>query len=525
VKLRLESGQAGALCAVILWTVAGLNLPGCDDDAGDDTGADDGTDTATAGTSGNSDSASTAGEATTTGDATTAGETTGTTGLTATESAADSGTDTTGDISESGDTGDTSGATEPVTVVAAFPQLDATQCPAAQPFNARNASESYRIPALPDPLTARLFPLIALFAGDAATQAILTSDADAVAVTTAVRARAAAALTDCAGQGAACFATAMKFTADERTQLTTGLAQKLTGQDAVAGFVTQHLWLSGVGVAHIDDDSLTLVAATARDLIDGLEAVYDSHAGNVPSADFAAGIVQAALDNTLAGATPFSLLADVNRLALLADDRNEAVRYEPLAAGTNAPALAAVATTDFNAFPFSAIIVPGIGPSDLTAEITQASKDHCDMAAARFKAGVAPFILTSGGHVNPDRTPYSEAVEMKKYLMNTHGVPPAAILIDPYARHTTTNIRNASRILFRGGFPVDKPVLVTTNIGQSVGIQGPGFVSRNLEELGYVPYTDMHGFEKVPPGRGSTDSCFRMTVDVLRPDPRDALDP
>ena len=70
--------------------------------------------------------------------------------------------------------------------------------------------------------------------------------------------------------------------------------------------------------------------------------------------------------------------------------------------------------------------------------------------------------------MHPDKTPDAEAIEMKKYLMEAHSIPEAAILVDPHARHTTTNLRNAARMMLRSGAPPEKPLLVASDLIQSV---------------------------------------------------------
>ncbi len=125
-------------------------------------------------------------------------------------------------------------------------------------------------------------------------------------------------------------------------------------------------------------------------------------------------------------------------------------RYEPLVTSENQKALAALATIDWKAFPFAAILVPGLGPVTLDTPLSEGGRLRCDYARARFDKKLAPLIVLSGGHVHPDRTPYSEAIEMKKYL-RAQGVPESALLVDPHARHTTTNLRNVGRILLRAG--------------------------------------------------------------------------
>ncbi len=106
-----------------------------------------------------------------------------------------------------------------------------------------------------------------------------------------------------------------------------------------------------------------------------------------------------------------------------------------------------------------------------------------------LRSGKAPLILLSGGFVHPSQTRFCEALEMKRYLMEVYGVPAKAILVDPYARHTTTNLRNASREVLDYGLPPDKAMLVVSDNAQITYIQSDVFSKRNLDELGYLPVT------------------------------------
>src|SRR4029078_9516886 len=115
------------------------------------------------------------------------------------------------------------------------------------------------------------------------------------------------------------------------------------------------------------------------------------------------------------------------------------------------------------------------------------SKLRVQLGAQRYRDGKAPFLLVTGGFVHPSLTPYAEAVEKKRQLMQKYAIPEDAILIDPHARHTTTNMRNAARLMYRYGMPFEKKALVTTDLGQSQSIESPAFAKRCMEELGYVP--------------------------------------
>jgi hypothetical protein len=176
-------------------------------------------------------------------------------------------------------------------------------------------------------------------------------------------------------------------------------------------------------------------------------------------------------------------------LALLdANHRDEAGRLEPLEQGENAAALRKLKTVDWGRYPYSVIVVPGSGTDRLSWALSPNGKLRVELAAKRFREGKAPFIMVSGGYVHPSQTPYAEALEMKRSLMQDLGVPEEAIFVEPHARHTTTNMRNAARIMFRDGFPMEKKALVTSDVSQSSYIGGADFAKRCVEELGYVPY-------------------------------------
>ncbi|UOR04510.1 YdcF family protein [Hymenobacter aerilatus] len=202
--------------------------------------------------------------------------------------------------------------------------------------------------------------------------------------------------------------------------------------------------------------------------------------------------------------------------ALRLNGRDEAARYEPLGAGLNAAPRAAVAGTEWARFPYTMILVPGMGPEQPGVALDSMSVLRCRMAAARYRAGQAPFVVVSGGHVHPNKTPFCEAVEMKKYMVGTLGLPDAAVFIEPHARHTTTNLRNVSRMLYAFGFPTDKPVLTVTDASQSRYILN--MAERCRRELGYVPYRDLQRLS-------DTENSYLPVPEARQPNPFDPLDP
>jgi len=195
--------------------------------------------------------------------------------------------------------------------------------------------------------------------------------------------------------------------------------------------------------------------------------------------------------------------------------RDEAARYEPLAEINNA-AYKKLQSTQWDKYKFSAILVPGLGPQTLGVSLDPGGARRCELAAAQFRRGDAPFIIVSGGHVHPDKTPFSEAIEMKNYLVSKLKIPADAVIAEPYARHTTTNIRNASRLVFALNMPSKKPVLIVTDFFQTTYI--PMMKNRFMEELGYLPYREI---SKSKAGGLS----FIPDISALKINPLDPLDP
>jgi hypothetical protein len=202
--------------------------------------------------------------------------------------------------------------------------------------------------------------------------------------------------------------------------------------------------------------------------------------------DKVAATVQKVMKNKSGAFFSMSVLFAIEALKL--NDRDEAARYEPLTAGENAAAFSSVKKIKWKSYPYSAILVPGLGPEQPDVKLDPNGAKRCDSAAFRYREGKAPFIVVSGGHVHPNKTPYCEAIEMKKYLVEVLKIPASAIIIEPHARHTTTNLRNTNRLIFRFKIPFDKPVLIVTDAAQNGYING-SMKDKVLKELGYTPFS------------------------------------
>lgn len=164
-----------------------------------------------------------------------------------------------------------------------------------------------------------------------------------------------------------------------------------------------------------------------------------------------------------------------------------AVRFEPLEK-INQKAYDKIKTTNWKKYPYSSILVFGDAPDNLYQPISEGNMKKCREAVDRYKENNAPFIIVSGGYVHPFQTSFCEAIEMKKYIVNQLGVSDDAVIVEPYARHTTTNIRNTNRIISKAGIPEKMQVLGTSAKKHIEYIASKRFEERCKKELGYVPF-------------------------------------
>jgi DUF218 domain-containing protein len=229
-------------------------------------------------------------------------------------------------------------------------------------------------------------------------------------------------------------------------------------------------------------------------------------------------LVKSKIDDIKIGRDPLFFEPTLNfALKLLEiNRRDEAGRYEPLELGENEAAIQNLRRIKWTAYPYSFILVLGSGPSD-TARLSPIGAQRTDVGAQLFQQKKAPLIIVSGGHVHPMQTPYCEAIEMKKYLIEKYKIPEARILVEPYARHTTTNFRNAARLAFRYRIPT-RLALVTSSEDHITSVTGDQFRKRNLNELGYFPVEFIRRISAV-------EAEFQPSTTSLFFDANDPLDP
>lgn len=209
--------------------------------------------------------------------------------------------------------------------------------------------------------------------------------------------------------------------------------------------------------------------------------------------------------------TAVNVLLDLN-------DRCQVLDFEPLWQEGNRKAYEQIKNTNWNAYPYTAILVLGAGPEDPRVAISAEGRLRAGYAVRLWKDGNAPFIVLSGGRVHPYHTPYNEAAEMKKYIMQVWNVPEEVIIMEPHARHTTTNIRNTARILLREGFPMDRKILITSSQFHVDYIANPDFAVRCEKEMEVVPY---RFGQRVSPR--SIEAFLNSSSTIINPD--EPLDP
>jgi hypothetical protein len=218
------------------------------------------------------------------------------------------------------------------------------------------------------------------------------------------------------------------------------------------------------------------------------------------------------------GSTKLFYLPSLNYAlhSLDVNGRNDAANDEPMEQKANKAAYNRLKTINWKKYQYTLILVPGEGPDKPGISISKGSIARCKIAALKFAQGLTPFIMVSGGRVHPFKTRFSEGEEMKKFLVNQLKIPENAIFIEPQARHTTTNLRNCARLIFRYGMPFNKPFITSTNKIQSYYISYMD--KRCMADLGYMPYSL---------GRrlSNTEQEFYPTIASLQINPLEPLDP
>jgi hypothetical protein len=405
---------------------------------------------------------------------------------------------------------------------------------AATAFAFQGAGPALRPLPLRAPLQDKNFYLLSLIERDDAVKSAIRRDPVLAAATAKRREGVDRAVADCA-LDLECYAAKFRFTPEQVEETSHALTSLYERTPAMRALVDGELRISGAYYRHRELSGPDLLAKAWTECAGGINHAIDVYTLGKPPrypaidsitydpksaawqriVQHAAAILQedrAALDLPHTASLRFALQM------MTLNHRDEAARYEPLENGENRAASQHARSIDWSRYPYTAIVVPGSGNDRPGVHLSPNGMLRDEIAVRRFREGKAPFILVSGGHVHPNQTEYSEAIEMKRDLMTRFGIPEEAIIVDPHARHTTTNMRNAARLMYRYGIPLDRKALISTDLSQSTYIENPDFGKRCIAELGYVPHKLL---QRVSP----FDIEFIPSIESLHIDPLDPLDP
>jgi hypothetical protein len=337
------------------------------------------------------------------------------------------------------------------------------------------------------------------------------------------------------GKAGHCYVDKMKFS-DNEIKLVTERLQFLYKKDNALGkLVNNHLIPSGTYVLFQKSTPQEMLVKAWEQDAKGINFAIDVYANgskpNYPKIDSIsidrkdsnsyAGLLYNTASLLITEHTNNKLFFNVPLSAALhlleMNERDQAADYEPMSATENKAAYNRVKSINWNSYKYSVIEIPGAGPEEPSVALSAEGMIRCRLAALLFQQGLAPFIVTSGGKVHPYKTKFCEAVEMKKFLIEKLHIPESAIIIDPHARHTTTNMRNTVRIIYRSGMPFSKPALTCTTKGQSNMISA-SLIDRCIKELNEAPYKNGTRLSE-------TAVEFYPSIDALHINPLEPMDP
>jgi hypothetical protein len=373
--------------------------------------------------------------------------------------------------------------------------------------------------------------LLTLFDQDKVVNKLLSNDPELEKLTQKKLANLKASITDC--KDAKCFTTQIKFSDDEIKAISVRLAALYQPGNALDNLVKLKLIPSGTYILYKDLSPVALLVKAWEQDAAGINYAIGVYAeGNKPhytQIDSISYNVNAKSYATLMYDCSATLLGDVENaklffepalqaalLYLQINERNDPANYEPMMSTVNKAAIDRIKTIKWNEYPYSNILVPGAGPDEINWPLSAEGMLRCRLAAQQYHLKQAPFIMVSGGKVHPYKTKYNEAEEMKRYLVQTLHIPDNAIIMEPHARHTTTNMRNCARQIFRYGIPAGKPGIVITDKSQTDYILN--MAQRCEKELGYVPY-------KLGKHVSDTEVEYYPAVESLQINPAEPLDP
>lgn len=382
-----------------------------------------------------------------------------------------------------------------------------------------------------DFVQAKNYYLLTLLQNNAAVKQLLSADPELVKLTQNKLDNIKLSLTTC--KDPLCFTQYIKFTDDEIKTVSEKLTSLYKADNALGNLVKQHLIPSGTYIIYKGLSPVQLLVKAweqdARAVNYAIEVYAEGKKPNYPAIDSISFNVKSRSYLNLVYDASATIMDENKKEKLFfvpsmnyalhcleMNERDDAASDEPMTLKVNKTAYNRVKTIKWANYKYTMILVPGAGPDVDGVALSAEGMLRCRVAALRYFEGLAPFIMTSGGKVHPYKTKYCEADEMKKFMVEKLHVPENAILVDPHARHTTTNMRNCARIIFRYGMPFSKPCITSTDKSQSYFIAN--MAGRCQKELGYVPYT-------LGKRLSDTEQEFYPVIESLQIDADEPLDP
>ncbi|HVZ24815.1 MAG TPA: YdcF family protein [Sediminibacterium sp.] len=411
-----------------------------------------------------------------------------------------------------------------------------------QPVSAQipAASPTYRLIRSSNPVQYKNYYLLTLFQTVPAVRSLLEKDPVLVQLAKQKIDSLQNALMNC-GRDGDCFIASLKFSAQQIRQVSDRLTALYQPGNALGKLVTEHLIPSGCYVLFQQaTPAQLLVKAWEQDAagINYCISVYgEGNKPHYPLIDSISFHTRNPRDNSylpyytglLYNTTQVVLSESVDTtsffypsltaaLAFLEmNEREQAGDFEPMEKGVNRAAFEHIQSINWHQYKYSLILIPGAGPDDPSVPLSAEGMLRCRLAALQYNKGLAPFIVTSGGKVHPYKTRYCEAIEMKKFLVEKLHIPASAVIVEPHARHTTTNMRNTVRLMYRYGIPFSKPGVTCTTRGQSRMI-GTTLIDRCMKELNEVPYKNGERLSE-------TLIEFYPLIEALQINPTEPMDP
>ncbi|OQP44521.1 hypothetical protein A4H97_09100 [Niastella yeongjuensis] len=338
---------------------------------------------------------------------------------------------------------------------------------------------------------------------------------------------------ECTGN-LACYAERMEFSEKEISDVSARLMALYNNNNALGRLVQKHLIASGAYILYKNSAPAEMLVKAweqdARGINYAIGVYAEGKKPNYPLIDSISFNVHDRRYGSLLYTTTYTVASECADARLFfvpsltcalryleINEREQAADYEPMTEKANKAAFDRIKTIKWNAYPYSVILVPGAGPEEPQTPLSAEGMLRCRLAAVQYKKGAAPFVVVSGGKVHPYKTTWCEAIEMKKFLIEKLNIPENAIIIEPHARHTTTNLRNCVRLIYRYGMPFNKACVTTTSGGQSMMITNT-LAARCLKELNEVPFQNGKRLTE-------TEAEFFPAIEALQINPTEPLDP